>query len=194
MICLLVTLAGVVGCRGDVATAAAQRFDLEARLTDLENRPVDLARVSGTRATVFLFTRTDCPISNRYAPEVRRLYEKFAPGGVAFWLVYADPSEPSEAIRAHVKEFAYPCGALRDPHHSFVRMTEARVTPEAAVFSRGGELLYRGRIDDLFVELGKARVAPTRHDLEGALDAVVKGKPAPEKRTDAVGCLISDLK
>jgi hypothetical protein len=31
------------------------------------------------KAIVFLFTSTDCPISNRYAPDVRRLATKFAP-------------------------------------------------------------------------------------------------------------------
>src|SRR5882672_8091793 len=30
------------------------------------------AAPAGTRAIVFLFTATDCPISNRFAPEVRR--------------------------------------------------------------------------------------------------------------------------
>ena len=37
-------------------------------------------------ATVFLFARTDCPISNRYAPTVRALVEDFSSRNVAFYM------------------------------------------------------------------------------------------------------------
>ena len=37
--------------------------------------------------TVLMFVTTDCPIANRYAPEIRRIYEEFSEG-VTFWLVY----------------------------------------------------------------------------------------------------------
>ena len=30
-----------------------------------------------SKAVVFLFVETSCPISNRYAPEIKRLYEKY---------------------------------------------------------------------------------------------------------------------
>jgi hypothetical protein len=32
---------------------------------------------SAARARVFLFVRTDCPITNRYAPELQRLFQEF---------------------------------------------------------------------------------------------------------------------
>src|SRR5258705_11944192 len=50
--------------------------------------PIDPPKV-----VVCLFTRTDCPVSNSYAPEVRRIYEKFSPRGGGFYLVYPDPDE-----------------------------------------------------------------------------------------------------
>ena len=37
--------------------------------------------------TVLVFTTTDCPISNRYAPELRRIEDRFASDGVDFVLV-----------------------------------------------------------------------------------------------------------
>lgn len=164
------------------------------RLLDLSGRRVEPLRAGHAKAIVFLFTRSDCPISNRYAPEIRRLYEKFAPHGVTFWLVYPDPGESAEAIRRHLKEYEYPMGALRDPEHSLVKLTGAKVTPEAAVFMRAGKMVYRGRIDDLYVAFGKARRAPTTHDLEQVLEAIFAGKPVTSGTTPAVGCFISDLK
>ena len=66
-------------------------------------------------------------------------------------------------------------------------------TPEAAVFA-DGELVYRGRIDDRFVDFGKTRAAATTHDLAFALQAILDGRPVPESRTRAVGCFIPELK
>jgi hypothetical protein len=73
-----------------------------------------------------------------------------------------------------------------------VKLAAATITPEAAVFV-DGRLVYRGRIDDRFVELGRERPAPTQRDLFDALTAIVAGKPAPHPKTQAVGCYISDL-
>ena len=174
------------------------------RLTDLAGQPVDPFAGTGAKATVFLFVRADCPISNRYAPEFGRLVQKFASQGVAFELVYVDPGEPSEEIRQHMRDYGYHVAALRDNEHALVKMTGAKVTPEAAVFvppssgasrdSVGTErMVYRGRIDDQYVDFGKTRPAPTRHDLEDVLQAIVQGRRVSLRTTRAVGCFIQDL-
>jgi hypothetical protein len=160
---------------------------------DLEGRAVDPLDAPGATAVVLIFTRTDCPISNRYAPEVRRLYERFHDQGVRFWLVYPDPGITVEDIEKHLAEYAYPLPALRDPRHVLARRAGATITPEAAVFGGGREPLYLGRIDDRYVDLGRARPEATRHDLEQALEAVIEGRPVPEPRTEAIGCFIADL-
>ena len=160
-------------------------------LLDLAGRPVDPFD-DGARASVFVFVRSDCPISNRYAPELRRLYERFSPERIAFWLVYPDPAETPELIRTHIEEYAYPFTPLRDPRQTLVRATGAEITPEAAVFSNG-EMVYRGRIDDLYVSFGKRRAAPTTRDLAQALKAIVDGTAIAEPRTQAVGCFIPAL-
>ena len=163
-------------------------------LLDLDGRPIGLLGSTDAQASVFLFVRSDCPISNRYAPELRRLATKFAPRGVAFYLIYPDPLESPDMIRAHIKDYNYPGTPLRDPDHRLVRITEARVTPEAAVYTPDNRLVYRGRIDDWYVDFGKPRAAATTHDLEDALEAVLGGRPVAGARTTAVGCFIGDLK
>jgi hypothetical protein len=162
------------------------------RLIDLEGGAADPI-VGSAPATVFVFARTDCPISNRYAPEVRRLHERFASRGVRFWLVYPDPEEPLAAIRDHLTDYGYPMKALRDPQHDLVRATGVEVTPEAVVFAPDGQLVYRGRIDDRYVDFGKARPTASRHDLERAIEAVLAGSQPEERTTRAVGCFIPPL-
>ena len=184
-----------------VSTAVAVCVDKaplsQLSLLDLEGKSVTPLADSGAKAVVFIFTRADCPISNRYAPEVRRLSASFASEKVKFWLVYPDADAPPDAIRRHIKEYNYNCEALRDPRHELVKATGVSVTPEAAVFvfnRSGARLIYRGRIDDQYAAFGKHRPAPAVRDLEDVLTAVVKGAAVEFKTTPAIGCYISDLK
>jgi hypothetical protein len=164
------------------------------RVPDLDGRLVDpLGPVPGVRATVFVFITTDCPIANRYAPEIQRLAAIFTAQGVRFWLVYANPHEPLASIRDHLRRFQYTIPALRDPEHALVRFTKATVSPEAAVVDPGGVLRYHGRIDDRWVNIGRDRPSPTRADLAEALRATLDGKPAAQTATPAVGCILADF-
>jgi hypothetical protein len=164
------------------------------RLKDPDNRVVDPFQAPpDVKVIVFLFTSVDCPISNRYAPVVRRLSDTFTPKGVRFWLVYPNPFDTPEAIRQHVKAYAYSPGALLDPDHALAKLAKASVTPEAAMFDRQGRELYHGRLDDRYVTLGLERPAPTQHDLEDAIAAALAGRPVARATTQAVGCFISDF-
>jgi peroxiredoxin len=172
--------------------ALGQATSAPLRLPDLNGKPVEPLRPGAAKAVVFIFTRTDCPISNRYAPEVRRLYEKFAASGITFYLVYADTDESDGEINRHLKAYGYGFGVLRDVHHDLVKLTGVRVTPEAAVYVTG-QMVYRGRIDDRYVAFGKTRPAPTTHDLEQALSSILDGKPVAQPTTPAIGCFIPEL-
>jgi hypothetical protein len=167
---------------------------LSVLLTTLSGDRVDALKApAGTKAIVYLFTSTDCPISNRYAPEVLRLVRTFASQGVTFRLVYPG-RESDAAIREHVKAFSYEgkVEPLRDSGLDLVRHVGATITPEAAVIVKGA-LGYRGRIDDRYVELGVERPSPTTRDLADALTAILAGRVVAQPTTQAVGCYIADL-
>ena len=143
------------------------------------------------RPTVYVFTTTDCPISNRYAPEIKRLAAKFD-GRAKFVLVYPVPTDSPELIREHARKFAYRLETMRDTEQKLVKQTGVKVTPEVAVM-RGSTLLYRGRIDDRYVDFGKDRPAPTKRDLDDALTAITAGKTVAVRETRAIGCFLTDL-
>ena len=189
---------GISGCVSDAsrrpdqrATAITQHPTLA--LLDLDGHAFDLLNRRPASTTVVVFTRTDCPISNRFAPEIIRLHEKYHAQGVEFFLVYVDPDEQPEAIRRHLREYAYPCKGLRDPAHALVAHCQASATPEAAVFNRDGDMTYLGRINDLYVDLGRPRAKPTTYDLADAIESTVHGRPVATPRTRAIGCLIADV-
>ena len=148
-----------------------------------------LAPAEGLAATVLLFVMTDCPISNRYAPEMRRLHDEFA-GAVRFWLVYVDAQRPVDELREHRSSFGYPFGAVRDVDGALVALAGATVTPEVAVFDAGRRMIYRGRIDDRYVSFGVARRAPRTRDLHDRLSRIASGETLAFSETRAVGCYI----
>jgi hypothetical protein len=146
------------------------------------------------RATVLLFISTECPYSNRYAPEIQRLYNEFAGRGVRFWLVYPNRTDSPASVAKHLKEYGYADIVLRDRNNVLVKSANPTVTPEAFVFNTAGKIVYQGRIDDRFVELMRERPVPTTHDLEQALVAVLAGTAVSLAKTQAVGCFIADMK
>jgi len=160
--------------------------------TDLSGAPVALFGATDARAIALFFVRTDCPISNRYAPEIRSIVAGYEPRGIRFWLVYPDPTETEPLIRRHLAEYELGVPALRDPDYALVHQSGVTITPEVAVFRPDRTLAYRGRIDDRHVDFGQARPAATVHDLTRALDELLAGDPITTPRTRAVGCDIPD--
>src|SRR5262245_59642360 len=109
---------------------AAAVSGADPRVVDLEGRRIDpFAPAPGVRANAFVFTTTDCPIANRYAPEIRRLYDAFAKQGIRFWLVYANPREDATTVRDHAQKFSFALAVVRDPQHDLVNRLGVTVTP-----------------------------------------------------------------
>jgi thiol-disulfide isomerase/thioredoxin len=185
LVAILLLTALLVGGRGTLALGMAE---LTVRDVDgIHHRPVD---ATGKRATVLFFIAHDCPIANSYAPEINRICAEYAARRIGCYVVYVEPDLPARMAREHAKAYGYSCPALLDPGHVLVKKAGATVTPEAAVFAPGGRLLYRGRIDDQYLDFGKSHLQPTTRDLRSALDCVVAGKPVRNPCTKAVGCFI----
>jgi peroxiredoxin len=151
--------------------------------TDLRNKA----------AVAFVFISTDCPISNSYLPELNRLYRTYAGQGVALFAVHSDPTQTADEVRRYAKEYGYTFPVLLDHKQLLARFTGATVTPEVALLSKGGTLLYRGRIDDKYPAIGTTRLVPTEFNLRNALAAAVSGQAVTPNRTVPVGCAIPFL-
>ena len=185
-ILFMMTLAGVLSsCTAKPSSPPSPT----ASIRDLNGQPINPFSPTH-RATVLFFVTNDCPISNAYAPEIHRLCDQYTRQNIAFYLVYADPSLSSDDARRHYTEYAYRCPAVLDRNHELAQRAGATVTPEAAVFLPDATLIYRGRIDNLYVDLGKPRYAATTHDLRDMLEAIVQNRPIQQTFTPAVGCHI----
>jgi hypothetical protein len=149
-----------------------------------------------TRAVVYYFIASDCPLSNRLLPEMLRIEREFAAQRVRFWFVYPNTSETPKTIAAHRAAYGIQPHTVTDPRRQLAKLTGANVTPEAAVLVPDGKSMkpvYTGRIDDRFLSLGTERPAAARHDLEDAIAAVLADRPVPAPGGPPVGCAFMTL-
>ncbi len=159
---------------------------------DLKGRAAQLQSSRDEKPVVFVFLSVDCPISNRYAPTLRKLQTEFQD---ARWiLVYPNVDESAAAIQKNLKEFDLSCEAWRDTQHALVKSAKVSVTPEAVVYVPKVGFVYRGRIDDRYVDFGKARAEASTNDLRDIVVEIQNGKLPASRVTTAVGCSIPKLK
>jgi hypothetical protein len=180
-------------CLGSHVSASDQPFGI-----GLDGRPIASLAGANTRIVVLIFAASDCPISNRYVPEIARLNKEFTGSNshsspVRFWWVFPNPDDTASVVSRHNREFDLREDTLLDPRQLLVARAHAGVTPEAAVFTvEGNDLreVYHGRIDDRYISLGQERPQATHHDLEIAIAAALAGKPVPAAAGPPVGCSI----
>ncbi len=164
-----------------------------AQVADIDGNDYLLAGAPDTKVTIVYFVTHDCPISNRYMPEIRRICEEYSQLGARCLLAYVDPTITVGQIREHQRIYGIDQATVHDTDRAIVNLAGASVTPEAALFDSLGRVIYRGRIDNLYAALGTPRRRATEHDLRNALDESLAGKAVTRPRTQAVGCFIPFL-
>jgi peroxiredoxin len=179
LIIFLLATAGIAGAQ--VQFALHDTDGVEHRQTEWTTK----------RAIAVFFTTVDCPLSNGYIPEMNRLRQEYASRGVGFYAVEADTTLDTAAVRQHAKEFGFTFPVLIDKRQVLAHLAGATATPEAALFSATGKLLYVGRIDNRVEDFDKRRNVVTEHELRDALDAVLAGRPVRQSTTKVVGCAIN---
>ena len=111
-------------------SSATERYGV-----DLSGRPVSDLGGPGIHFIVLVFAATDCPISNRYVPEIARLNKEFSSQGVRFWWVFPNASDNAHLVSQHNRDFTIHENSLLDVSQATTRRANATVTPEAAIFT-----------------------------------------------------------
>ena len=160
-------------------------------VNDIDGVPREPLKVEKGHVEALFFVTNDCPISNYYSHEIRRICEDYAQRGVGCALVYTDPALTDEQARQHAREYghgSYP--KIVDRTHALVRAAGAAINPTAVLIKPDESIAYRGRIDNFYAAIGKTRRVVTEHDLRDALDAVIAGRPVAKPEAPPVGCYI----
>ena len=149
--------------------------------------------VTEARWYVVVFLGQDCPVSNSYIPVLNQLARDFSSRDFLFVGAYVDQTVPLSQLLQHSRDYGLEFVAADDRLHRLVKLAKATYTPEAAVFSRTGELIYAGRIDDRVGTFGAARPAATHEDLREVLQRLLHGERGPFKAGQGFGCAIPEI-
>jgi thiol-disulfide isomerase/thioredoxin len=141
------------------------------------------------RALALVFFAPECPVCEHAVPELNALHDAFAGEALALVVVFPE-LQPAEVVRlAADRELRPP--VLADPEGAIARLFGARRTPEAVVVAPTGAVVYRGRIDDRFAELGWRRPAAVRRELNEVLEVLAAGQEPTFRDVPGAGCPLS---
>ena len=132
-----------------------------------------------------------CPICQDYTYFLNALHDEWEATEAPIDMVGVFPE--GSASQDDIEWFADTYGVnwpLQLDAAGVVDALDARWTPEVFVLDSLGRVHYRGRVNDLYVSLGKHRPKPKRHDLRDAVAALLAGQAPRDSLTQAIGCPI----
>jgi hypothetical protein len=147
----------------------------------------------GRKAVLLFFVSPFCSTTRPFMKEINAVASEYS-DRVAVALVHSDSEITVETAFQHADLEQVKARVLLDRQQQLARHLGATTTPEAFVVSTGGEVLYKGRINDLYLGPTKRQREATTRDLRDALDAILAGRPAATPWQPAQGCRIGGLK
>src|SRR5436309_12436312 len=87
---------------------------------------------SKAKVVALIFVSSECPISNKLAPEIERLSREFSTNDVSVCVVYPNKADTDEVVQKHRKDYRLSGVFARDPGHELVKKAQVTITPEAA--------------------------------------------------------------
>lgn len=168
---------------------AAPDFKL---LDTVSGKTLSLQDITGTAATVVIFSCNHCPYVIHVNPEIVRLANDYLPKGVGFVAISANdvekyPADAPDKMKELAQAVGYPFPYLYDETQEVAKAYDAACTPDFYVFDKDQKLAYRGRLDDSRPNSGTPL---TGRDLRAALDAVLAGEAPVAKQYPSGGCNI----
>ena len=162
-------------------------------LTDTQGKEHQLGSMAGVKAIVLVFLGPECPVSQRYVPELNRIAAMHQTNAVEFYGVVSASKKARENATAFVKEYSIKFPVLVDDRLALAKWLRPTHVPEAYVLKRDGDVVYRGRIDDWYEAVGKPRAVVRQRELRDAIEAVLAGRTPPRSFAQPVGCYFEEL-
>ncbi|MBI3552400.1 MAG: redoxin domain-containing protein [Elusimicrobia bacterium] len=159
-------------------------------LMDNLGRSHELYRYSDSRAVVLIAQGNGCPILRQNMEALRDLFRQFAPRGVKFLMINANPQDDRESIAREAREFDIDIPILRDDSRAVVRSLGITRTGETLVIDpTRWSVVYQGAVDDR-LGYGWQKPAAKRRYLAEALEALLADGAIAPAVTPVNGCLI----
>lgn len=142
--------------------------------------------------SVYLFLLEDCRISQTYTDKIIELSQEYSCDSIQFQGAFPNPISQDSTIAAFVSKYKIPFPCTKQDAYELAKNFGVTVTPEVVVFNdTQNQLIYQGRIDNLFVRVGRRRRVVTSHDLEDVLNSIRNHQPIKVRKTNAIGCFFN---
>jgi hypothetical protein len=178
--------------RGGAADETGHLLFRVREATDVNGRVHQFGAAPGLQAVVFVFLGPECPISQRYVPELIRIGREQETNAVQFLGVVSSPSMTRTQALAFTREYAIQFPVLFDGAGRLARWLHPTHVPEAFVLKPDGDVVYRGRIDDWYEAPGRARAVIRHRELREAIDALKSGNTLRKSFARPVGCYFEE--
>lgn len=158
-------------------------------LPDLSGKiytPQDFASEPGL---LVMFICNHCPYVTFIAPQLAAVTADFQKRGLAVVGINpnaaTNPDDSPEKMPDEIARRGYTFPYLIDEDQSVAKAFMAQATPEFFLFDADRKLAYHGQFDH---SRPRRNVEVTGEHLAAAVDAVLEGKPVPEKQFPGAGC------
>jgi peroxiredoxin len=162
------------------------------RLPDTEGNLVSLSDFDDAPVLLVVFMCNHCPFVRHILDHLLELAKEYQAKGVAVVGINSNdvesyPDDRPEMMAKIAREKGFPFPYLYDETQEVAKSYRAACTPDFFLFDGQRRLAYRGQMDDS---------RPGNHepitgaDLRAALEAVLAGRPVPERQRPSMGCNI----
>lgn len=146
---------------------------------------------AANKPELFIFLSPECPLCQNYSLVLNKIYRQYG-DRVRFYGIIPGKTYAAETIIGFAEKYKIDFPLFIDKALILSHYLKATTTPEVILLNNSHELLYKGAIDNWFMDIGKQRARTTKDFLRQALDQQLGGKTIALKRTKAIGCYIND--
>lgn len=150
------------------------------------------AQLYSDSISVNFFLLDECRISQNITSEINYIANHFAQPQFNYHGFFPSTSSTEEKIEKFIADYGLTISCFTDYDKLKTKFYGATVAPEVVVFDEKNQtLIYRGRINNSFAELGRRRRVVTSYDLRTVLEDVLHQRKVKVEETQAIGCYIN---
>lgn len=169
----------------DLATMRVESISLSDSLGATHS----LADWKGSKAMVFVFLGTECPLAKLYANRMADLAAEYEPQGVKFIGINSNDQDTLREMARYERVHNITFPVLKDPGQKVADLFGVKRNPVVFLVDPKWVIHYQGRVDDQY-GVGYSRADPTRNDLAIAINEFLAGRQVSIPITEPVGCII----
>lgn len=142
------------------------------------------------KLTILFFLGTNCPITQNTTLEINRIFEKYKDNQFEFIAVFPNLDDNNNQIQKFQDKYQIKFDCHLDSNQYLTKKFEMTTLPEVVVFSEDSLILYKGKIDDLYFDIGKRTQKEYKKILDLKLDSIKNNKLPKVKYIKPLGCVI----